>query len=206
MNRKLLLVEGSNDKHVILAIQGQYPGRLVDIGEIFDCGDDGRLLDSLPVRLKESDITNLGVVMDADENISRRWAKIRAILISSGYGDTPEEPRPNGTVIDAPPNSLLPKFGVWLMPDNSKTGILEDFLKFLVPAECPLFTYAAETVSALPESRFSRLAHPKALIHTWLAWQKDPGRPLGQAITAKYLQAGAPEAMSFMDWMKRVFS
>src|SRR5436190_24268592 len=34
----------------------------------------------------------------------------------------------------------------------------------------------------------------KALIHTWLAWQEKPGRPLGLAITARYFDATASYA------------
>jgi hypothetical protein len=33
-------------------------------------------------------------------------------------------------------------------------------------------------------NRYISIHHPKALIHTWLAWQEKPGMPTGQAITA----------------------
>lgn len=93
------------------------------------------------------------------------------------------------------------------MPDNKETGILEDFLRFLVPPDCELFKYANSVLAAIPpaEVRFSKLAEPKALLHTWLAWQKDPGRPLGQSITAKYLDAGVGEVDVFISWLERLF-
>lgn len=45
----------------------------------------------------------------------------------------------------------------------------------------------------------------KAEIHTWLAWQKEPGKPLGQAITARYLNPNAPDAQQLIAWIRRVF-
>jgi hypothetical protein len=42
-------------------------------------------------------------------------------------------------------------------------------------------------------------------IHTWLAWQKRPGIPMGLAITAHYLDASAPAAQLFVRWIRRLF-
>jgi hypothetical protein len=92
------------------------------------------------------------------------------------------------------------------MPDNSSKGILEDFLRFLVPKGDVLLPYAEETVQGLPEKRFSENDRPKALIHTWLAWQGDPGRPFGQAITARFLQPDVKEAAVFVEWLKSLFT
>jgi hypothetical protein len=48
--------------------------------------------------------------------------------------------------------------------------------------------------------------HAKALIHTWLAWQKEPGQPMGQAITAKALQSDTAIAAKFVDWLNQLFN
>jgi hypothetical protein len=45
----------------------------------------------------------------------------------------PDDPAAEGTIIDPPDDKLLPRVGVWIMPDNQMKGILEDFLRFLVP-------------------------------------------------------------------------
>ena len=206
-DKRLLLVEGANDKHVILAIQGRRGIRLLDSEkkEFMVCEDVGRLLSSLPMQLKGSDIAHLGVVVDADVNPSNRWTELRAILLTAGYVGVPQNPSGQGTIVEAPPDSILPRVGIWLMPDNKSSGILEDFLRFLVPANCGLLSHAQKVVSTLPEKRFSPVAEPKALLHTWLAWQEDPGRPLGQAITAKFLDAGAPQVDVFVDWLQRLY-
>jgi hypothetical protein len=38
----------------------------------------------------------------------------------------------------------------------------------------------------------------KACIHTWLAWQEEPGTPLGRAITNRYLDASKSNARAFI--------
>jgi hypothetical protein len=204
-SKRVLLVEGSNDKHVILALQGRRETRFVDKDEIVECFDCGRLLSSLPVRLDESDISQVGVVIDADSDLNARWNQIRHVLCDKGYANVPEQPVSAGTIIAPPPASILPTVGVWLMPDNRSSGILENFLRFLVPHGCRLFAHAETVLAGLPEKRFSQTAMPKALIHTWLAWQQDPGRPLGQAITARLLDDRVPEAEAFLHWIQRLF-
>ncbi len=42
-------------------------------------------------------------------------------------------------------------------------------------------------------------------MRTWLAWQEEPGKPFGTAITARYLDADAPPAKALVDWMRRLF-
>lgn len=206
-DKRLLLVEGANDKHVILAIQGKRNLRILDQGDIIDCKDSGQLLSSFPVRLKTAvnDVSRIGVVMDADENLPARWSEIRGILLSAGYVDIPQLPTESGTIVEAPADSHLPRAGVWLMPDNKHSGILENFLRFLVPPDCELFTYAQNVLEGLPERRFSKVAAPKALLHTWLAWQEEPGRPLGQSITAKFLDHAVPQVDVFVKWLEELF-
>jgi Protein of unknown function (DUF3226) len=203
--RKVLLVEGPNDEHVVKHLCGtREVGKLDEFRQ-----HDGveHLLQSFPVHLKESDIQALGVVVDADTNLAARWRSLRDRLIKAGYEGVPEDPSADGTILDTPGDTLLPRVGVWIMPDNLTKGILEDFLRFLVPADSPLFGHVESSVGAIPEGerRFSELAEPKALIHTWLAWQKEPGKPLGQAITARYLDSNVAQVDVFVSWLKRLF-
>lgn len=94
------------------------------------------------------------------------------------------------------------------MPDNRSMGKLEDFLRFLVPAaRRRLFAHVKFSVQGIPEEDrlFSKPDETKALIHTWLAWQKEPGRPFGTAITAKFLDPNVPQVDVLVAWMKRLF-
>lgn len=45
----------------------------------------------------------------------------------------------------------------------------------------------------------------KAYLHTWLAWQEEPGKPMGQAITKKYVDAQAPHAQLLISWLRQLF-
>ena len=94
-----------------------------------------------------------------------------------------------------------------MMPDNKTPGILEDFLRFLVPAGSTLFDHVINSVATIPQSerRFGQLAEPKAIVHTWLAWQEEPGRPLGTAITAKFLDPNVAQADVLVTWLKTLF-
>lgn len=202
--KKVLLVEGKDDENVIKHICGN---RGVGQIEIQQEGNVEELLHGLPVRLKASDIAVLGVLLDADTDPMGRWQAVRQPLVQAGYEQVPETPAADGTVLAAPLYSLLPGFGVWMMPDNGSAGILEDFLRFLVPPESRLFGHVNTCVASIPEDerRFSKAAEPKAIIHTWLAWQKEPGRPLGTAITARFLDPDVPQVHLLAGWLKRLF-
>ena len=45
----------------------------------------------------------------------------------------------------------------------------------------------------------------KAEIHTWLAWQEEPGTPMGQAITKQYLDTNKELAKKFIGWLDNLF-
>lgn len=204
--RKVLWVEGKDDQHVLMHISSNRGGPHLD--EIKSLEGCTNLLDSLQVRLKAGgDEIIAGIVIDADTEIAARWQSLRDQLQKTGYREVPDNPLPGGTIIDPPKDAFLPRVGIWIMPDNQTRGILEDFLKFLVPAGSRLFEHVTSSIAAIPEGekRFNELADPKAIIHTWLAWQEDPGKPLGTAITMKYLDANVAQVDLLISWMNRLF-
>lgn len=204
--KKILLVEGSDDEFVLKHLCGNRGVPRLD--DVKSHGGVERLLDSFPVRLKASEDGDVvGVVIDADTDLSARWQSLRNRLIGVGYQGVPENPAPDGTIFDPPADALLPRVGVWIMPDNQTKGILEDFLRFLVPAESRLLQHVLTSVAAIPEGerRFTQLAEPKAIIHTWLAWQAEPGKPLGTAITARYLDPDVAQVDVLVAWLNRLF-
>ena len=77
------------------------------------------------------------------------------------------------------------------MHDNTVPGILEHFLETLVPAGDDLYALVNSSVDAIPPAlrRFRDVDVPKAKMHTYLAWQDEPGRTLGQSITRRVLRA-----------------
>ncbi len=53
---------------------------------------------------------------------------------------------------------------------------------------------------------FKEGRHSKALIHTYLAWQEEPGKPLGQAVTSHALRPQTEIARIFVNWLNRLFN
>ena len=102
---------------------------------------------------------------------------------------------------------ILPRTGIWIMPDNRAKGILEDFLRFLIPQCSKLYQHVEDSLEKIPkEERFFKpVSLPKAKIHTWLAWQEDPGKPLGTAITARFLDPNVPEVDTLVSWLKDLY-
>lgn len=204
--KKLLLVEGKDDEHVIYAIRDTF-GIDKDSFKIQDKQGIDKLFEGFEVNLIEGSdaIKRIGIVIDADLDLSSRWQKTVALLEKAGYQNIPASPNPNGTVIET---DFLPTVGVWIMPDNQINGMLEDFLNLLVPENSKVWETAvkcSEEALEIDEETFSGIHLSKAQIHTYLAWQKEPGKPFGIAITAKYLKADNPQCQLFANWLKRLF-
>ncbi|MFH1466552.1 MAG: DUF3226 domain-containing protein [Pseudomonadota bacterium] len=69
-----------------------------------------------------------------------------------------------------------------------------------------LFVRNFRTFRDLPAPRCFRDVHePKAVLHTWLAWQEEPGTPMGLALTRRYLDPCHPRAVAFAAWLRRLF-
>lgn len=206
-NRKMLLVEGTDDEHVVRHICGSYA--ISPVPDIRAHGGVENLIGSIPTSINsagdEGDV--VGILVDADENLQYRWQAVRQRIVNAGYENAPEQPAADGIIIEPPVASILPRVGVWIMPDNQSAGILEDFLRFLAPAPNALLEYAEACVNGIPpeELRFRAVDEPKALMHTWLAWQKTPGRPFGMAIKAHFLDPDVPQAAVFAAWLRNLF-
>lgn len=199
--RNVLLVEGKDDEHVLyhLVKYHQVPRCFT----IKDKGGIENLLNTLEVELLASELQRLGIVVDADTDIDSRWRELRDLLMRTGYA-MPAQPNADGLVVQQPGK---PTVGVWLMPNNQLPGMLEDFVAFLVPPGNVLWQQAEACVAQLPvtEGRFPEVHRSKARVHTWLAWQREPGSPLGLAITKRYLNADAAAVRPLLDWLRRLF-
>ena len=229
---KQLLVEGKNDAHVMFSLLARH-GILADskekprkdpdtirIDQIFTNDNDidpaAHFYNQLKV-IPESGC--LGIVLDADFNLEGKWMALRNRLLQFGF---PESAIDNSELDNRPISTGAiiregdkPTVGIWLMPDNSVEGELEHFLELLIPHqnENPLWSLVTETLDNMPPEnsfpdyakRFKEQDRRKALIHTWLAWQEEPGKPLGQALTARYFDAEAHHALIFINWVRQLF-
>lgn len=95
------------------------------------------------------------------------------------------------------------------MPDNQSRGMIETFLRFLVPtASADLWSYALEAMlAARSRGATWRDGHAdKAAMHTWLAWQDPPGQSFGNALLTKCLDPNSKLAAAFVQWFRRLYN
>jgi hypothetical protein len=201
-----LLVEGNDDQHVIWAICEKY--EIAETFDVIDCEGISQVLERLPLDLKQADIRTVGIVLDADQNLKKRWQNLRNSLLLNGY-QLPEQPSPEGYTHE--PFDIYPRIGIWLMPDNLQSGMLEDFVKLLIRPDDLLSPFVHQILSQIEEQDIQDRYNPevhraKAFIHTWLAWQKDPGTPMGLALTKTYLDHNAELCLRFVGWLNRLFN
>ena len=194
---KLLLVEGQDDKHVVWHLQNTLAPELE-----FDCEESGskdELLDAISVEMKQDERRSLGIMMDADDDLTARWNAIAYRLLDSNV-EASDQPEPGGTII---PGDL--RIGIWLMPDNSTPGELEDFVTKLVPEDDPVWPLAERYIDDIPsEHRKFKGKESRAKLHAWLATRREP-RKMGLAISAKDLDAEVPVAGEFVAWLRALF-
>jgi hypothetical protein len=118
----------------------------------------------------------------------------------------PAKPVENGLILER--QGFLPKLGIWVMPNNKLVGKIENFIRLLVAEEKEnLWLIVEKVVSEIPaeEKLFADKDIIKAQVHTFLAWQDEPGRPMGESITRRYFQTDAPEALNFVEWIRKLF-
>lgn len=207
----LLLVEGNDDFHVIHSLCKQFdiPVRNLELPKggdfsVKDCKGINELLEQIPVLFKSSNqLTTLGVIIDADVDLASRWESIKNLLQNIGF--TIPDSIPNKGLISTANNI---KVGVWIMPNNNLNGMLEDFLSFLVPHDDKLLPVINATLADMELKKLNKysLTHKsKAVIHSWLSVQEDPGTPLGQSITKRYLSTDAETCQDLINWLNSLF-
>lgn len=209
----LLIVEGKDDFHVMLALRDK-----LGMKDVYDVSPRGNeetenvdtLLDSISTEAKRSGRVSLGVVIDKDTDNSDknkdRWEQIKARLLPLGY-DIPEFAPADGAILPSPELGFA-RIGVWLMPNNQNPGMLEDFMRQLIAPNDESLLFAEETLVELEKrniQRYKEVHRAKALMHTWIAWQDKPGIPLGLSAT-RYLTTDTDLCQRFATWLNRLFN
>jgi len=198
---KKLLVEGSDDQHVVWALCEKY--KIQETFDVIDCKGINPLKVQIPIRFKQSGVNTVGIIIDADVDLNTRWQSIREILITIGF-NIPNDLPSKGLIVE----NKIQKVGIWIMPDNNANGMLEDFIAFLVPQDDKLLPIAHSTLNELELKSlnpYATIHRSKALIHSWLAWQEDPGTPMGLSITKKYLTTDQAICQNLIDWLTELF-
>lgn len=200
---KKLLVEGNDDQHVVWALCEQY--NIPESFDVVDCDGVDKLIPQISVRFKVSGMEAVGIIVDADDKPTQRWSHVSAELTKSGFNDIPKDLPVDGLIL----SNDKQKAGVWIMPNNKLNGMLEDFISFLIPSDDKLYPVVQTTlqdIEAKELNNYKQCHKAKASIHTWLAWQEDPGTPMGLSITKRYLTTDEATCMIFVEWLKKLFS
>lgn len=206
----LLYVEGGDDAHFIHHFYKKLRGHeIVVVGEkrsIIDCKSVERLLDKLEGVAGLSEPSAVGFVLDANGAPSARWDEIRKRLNGGapGGGVLPATPDNLGTIIRLRNRRL----GIWLMPFPGTPGDMELFLTEIRVKSKPqadLWNHASESLGVIPQPQlFADKDKHKALLRTWLAWQKEPGASYGLAASQSAFDLEHPWAVSFGSWLDRL--
>lgn len=206
-----LLVEGDTDKRVmpfLLEANGvvwEAAGQPVVHIESCDGVEEMLKPGAIEGELAASGLEALGAVVDANGDSHRQWDRIRR-RCGEHFSSLPAEIPREGLQVAA---SIGPRFGVWIMPDNRSSGMLEDFLVQLIPSESRrLFSLAQQCVEEAAQrgAAFKPAHATKANVHTWLAWQDEPGKSLHQAVHHRVLDPKTAESKPFVRWFRSLFS
>lgn len=208
----LLLVEGNDDFHVIHALCKQFKisARNLENPEggnfsVVDCKGIDELFEQIPIRFKSSqNISTIGIIIDADTNLQSRWATLQKILNETGFKPPKEFPESGLILIEG-----KLKIGVWIMPNNDLNGMLEDFIAFLVPKDDKLLPIVETTLHSIETEKLQKYSanhRAKAVIHSWLSWQEEPGTPMGLGITKRYLTTDEKTCLHLIQWLTELFN
>ena len=201
----ILLLEGLNDCHVVAALCKfhQVPEKF----KIFDSESESKAIKKLSALLDSAEgaipLEKIAIVLDADDNLNAAWQSITHVLTKRGY-IVPSQPSLNGTIISLQDK---PTIGIWLMPNNQINGMLEDFCQIILdnPLALTFVNQCLDDAKTQKIATFKDVHRAKAIIHTYLAWQDEPAKPLGQAITAKTLNPNHQLAITFKNWLLALF-
>jgi hypothetical protein len=214
-----LIVEGNDDLHTICNLVMRYRG-----DGFWDSGNDNipkieerksveQVLDVTSLDTVLKTYVKVGIVIDADTDASNadRWEQVVGLLRHLGIlsANGLLEPNSEGTIVDVSRTTRYKtsQLGIWLMPDNSTPGTLEDFLSGLVPSNDCCWDYSKDAVNEAKKlgAKFRDVDFTKSRLHTWLAWQETPGVPYGTAIKARFLGSDSISARNFMKWFEQLF-
>lgn len=157
--------------------------------------------------MQTPDVEHIGIIIDADDKGAENRFKslidfiqketnenlANAKLTSKGYFHKLMDGR---------------TIGIWIMPDNQNEGYLENFVSFMIPENDESWRFAQTKVKELSNEtycNFNKTTQQKALVHTYLAWQKTPGLPMGTAVKADFLKVENALIENFSSWFKNVF-
>ncbi len=215
----VLLVEGQDDKHMVWQLCDQDPSfsasreddemwvTLRDRGSTFrilEKGNDSTLLKSIRDEVEVRRRPAVGIIMDADSDLEKRWGEISARFTRTEI-DLPLSPKSAGTIV-TPKQDYHPRIGIWLMPDNKSHGELEDFALRMIPSNDDVWELSQRYIDTIPcpSRKFQADKIDRAKLFAWLAARREPSR-MGAAVGAGDLDSTVPICRDLLTWLTDLF-
>lgn len=193
---RVLLVEGSSDEHVIFHLHNSRNLNL-EFSTIDKRGAPN-LIRSIRNEINVPNRKAVGIVLDANDNLSRKWREVK-INLSEAEIDPPENIPDQGVIIEN-----IPRVGVWFMPNNESHGEIEDFIIRMIPGSDPIWPLSTQYIDGIPQD-YLKTKQQKAVLHAWLATKAKPGL-MGAAISAGDLDTDGDLCDKFCNWLERLFN
>ena len=197
-NDRVLLVEGPNDKHVVRHLCNFHE----EMPEFWILDKEGIevLLEAIGSEIQAPGRKAVGILVDANDDLDARWRTVANRLREENI-EVPSNPEPTGTIIDS-----TPRIGIWLMPNNTAPGELENFVSEMIPDDDPVWPLSVNYIDGIPEAdrNFTEKKILRAKIHAWLATREDP-RQMGAAIGARDLHTDGTLSTALANWLRQLF-
>ena len=202
--RRALFVEGQDDLHALRHLLWRRGVQLDDIA-IEKRGGATTMLRVIAPEVRARTGGVIGFVIDANDQPRDRWRAVANRLREVRVDVDGELPSEQGFIGKS--GYYGTRVGVWLMPDNLSPGAIENFLRDLIASDDALFGLATDATRRATKlgASFKPGDRRKAELHSWLAWQREPGLPYGTAIRARYFSDASPAADRFLDWFCELF-
>ena len=167
-NDRVLLVEGPNDKHVVRHLCNRH--QAIPEFCIRDKGGIERLLEGIGLEILAPSRKAVGILVDVNDNLDARWNAVANRLQEESI-EVPNSPELTGTIIDS-----NPRVGIWLMPNNTSPGELENFVSEMIPDDDPVWPLSEDYIDGIPEKarKFTEKKILRAKVHAWLATRENP--------------------------------
>ena len=212
-----LLVEGRSDLRIIPELvekrtgrdweaNGRYWADVREFGGVANL-DGPEERGRIEAELQDPRLEAWGLVRDADDAVEPAWNQVRGVLSEYFEENLPQKLPPGGFFGTT---TLGKSVGVWVMPDCRGGGMIETLLGDMVPAggtDAELWKYAATACQTAwkKQAPYKSVHKDKARLHTWLAWQDEPGPQLHEAVRFGKLDVQSEAARGFVEWFEKLF-
>ena len=141
-NDQVLVVEGQDERHVVWHLSNLHQ----EMPEFCILNKEGidNLLEDIGAEIRAPNRKVVGILLDANDDLYARWSAVSNRLREEEI-EVPESPEAGGTILDG-----TPRIGIWLMPDNTSSGELEDFVSKMIPDDDPVWPLSQGYIDGIP--------------------------------------------------------